>query len=75
MDNVSDKELVEFFQKKKSRVYKKGQVILHPDEETSNYIYYLEKGHVKVYSITEDGYEKCHIFYKPGEIFPLLPFL
>lgn len=71
MGNVSSKGITEFFQKQKSRTYKKGQVILRTDE-TPNGVYYIEKGYVKVYSLTENGSEKDKNFYKPGEIFPLI---
>lgn len=74
MKDIASEGIDKFFLKFKQRNYKKGQVILHPDEEASDHIYYLEKGHVKVYSITEEGNERCHIFYKPGEIFPLVAF-
>ena len=71
MDNVSSKEITDFFQKQKSRAYKKRQLILRADE-TPNGVYYIEKGYIKVYTLTENGDEKIKNFYKPGEIFPLI---
>ncbi len=74
MSDVTSNSLDKFFLRYKSRSYKKGQVILHPDEEAPKDIYFIEKGHVKVYSLTESGNEKCHIFFGPGEMFPLVAF-
>ena len=71
MDNVNSKRITDFFQKQKSRAYKKRQLILRADE-TPNGVYYIEKGYVKAYSLTENGDEKDIVFYKPGEIFPLI---
>ncbi len=61
--------LSRFFIKGKPRYYKSGEIILRPDNEPAG-VYYIEKGYVKIYSITEDGDEKLHIIYKSGEIFP-----
>lgn len=35
-------------------------------------VFYLHKGFVKVYSITDHGTENVHIIYKAGEVFPLI---
>lgn len=51
--------------------YKKGEIILRPDNLNPG-VNFLERGHIKVYSITEDGNEKTHLIFKPGAIFPLL---
>jgi CRP/FNR family transcriptional regulator len=51
--------------------FKKGQLILRPDINPSG-VYYIEKGFVRVYYLTESGREKLHIIYKAGELFPLL---
>lgn len=60
-----------FFAQAKQITYKKNEIILRPDDVPSG-VYFIEKGYVKVYSITEDGEEKLHIIYKPGELFPLI---
>lgn len=62
--------LDEFFSKKRSISYKKGQLLLRPDDIPQG-IFYVIKGHVKVYSITEWGDEKLHIIFKETEMFPL----
>nr|MBI5455506.1 Crp/Fnr family transcriptional regulator [Candidatus Levybacteria bacterium] len=70
MKNTS-KNLADLFSEQHPRSYKKGQIIIRPDD-TSNGIFYLEKGHVKSYSLTEQGEQKNHIIYKTGDIFPLI---
>lgn len=59
-----------FFKQAQLLQYKKGQIILRPDEESKD-IFYIEKGYIRVYSLTEWGDEKLFVIYKPGEIFPL----
>lgn len=71
MSDLASDGVTKFFLKQKPRLYKKGQIVIHPDEP-SNGIYYIEKGFIKAYSLTENGGEKCHIFFKTGEIFPLV---
>lgn len=71
MKNNNSNDLVSLFMKQRPRSYKKGQIIIRPDD-TSVGVYYLEKGYVKVYSLTEHGEQKNHIIYKAGDIFPLV---
>lgn len=61
----------EFFAKGKQCHYKKGEILIRPDDHPFG-VYYIENGYVKIYSITEEGDEKLHIIYKPGEVFPLI---
>ena len=60
-----------FFQDQKLLRFKRGEVILRPDYLNPG-IYYIEKGYVKVYSISLDGEEKIHLIFKAGDLFPLL---
>jgi len=60
-----------FFLSGKAKSYKRGEEILIPTNNT-DCIYFIETGYVKVYWLTEDGYEKMHVIYKPGEILPLM---
>lgn len=59
-----------FFMKQNFFVYKKGETIIRQGDEPSG-VYFIEKGFVKVYTITESGEEKFYFIYKKGEIFPL----
>ncbi len=60
-----------FLEKGKELSYKKGEMIIRSEDPPSG-IFYLEQGYVKIYSITEDGEDRLHVIYKPGEIFPLI---
>ena len=60
-----------FFSKYPARVYKKGEMIIRPDDIPSG-IFYIEKGYIRIYSITRDGQERLHIIYKNDELFPLM---
>ncbi|MCL6096835.1 MAG: Crp/Fnr family transcriptional regulator [Patescibacteria group bacterium] len=71
MNNRKPKNLVDFFLEQKPRSYKKGQIFLRPDDDRTE-IFYLEKGFVKAYSLTEEGDQKTHIIFKKGDIFPLV---
>lgn len=66
-----DETLRSFFTKGQQLKYKKGEIIIRPDDRPSG-IFFIEKGYVKIYSLTIEGEEKLHIIYKPGEIFPLI---
>lgn len=61
--------LKDLFESKPYR-HKKGQVILHQGDEL-RYIYYVQKGFVKVYSISEAGDKQILLIFSPGDAFPL----
>lgn len=65
-------ELVKFFLKYPSKTYKKGQMILNMDVLEHPYLYYIEKGYIRVYTLLPTGTQKTYIFYKPGEGFPII---
>jgi CRP/FNR family transcriptional regulator len=71
MDTDLLKKLNPFFAQYKPLNYKKGQVILRPEDKVE-YIYFIEKGYVKFYYLSQDGKELTFLIYKPGYIFPLL---
>lgn len=64
-------KIFDLFSKSKLYHYKRGQIIVQPDEVPSN-VFYVVKGFVKIYSITPAGDEKILVIYKAGEIFPLV---
>lgn len=45
---------------------------MHPEADIYPYLYYLEKGYVRVYVLLSSGNEKSYVFYKSGEIFPIV---
>jgi len=68
--NQAEEKLIKFFQGFKPYKYKKGEVIIRPDDTPLN-IYFVEEGYVRVYKITDWGDIKVQIIYKQGEIFPI----
>jgi CRP/FNR family transcriptional regulator len=71
MDTDLLKRLNPFFAQYKPLNYKKGQVILRPEDKIE-YIYFIEKGYVKFYYLSADGKELTFLIYKPGYLFPIL---
>ncbi len=53
------------------RTYGKRQILIHAGEPVSRF-HYLEKGYIKVYSISDEGEERVLLILKPGDLFPLL---
>lgn len=64
------KKLVAFFTATSPQRYIKSQTILRPDDELG--VFYIESGHIKIYSMLKNGDEKVYMFYKSGEFFPLV---
>ena len=65
------KLIANFFTPLKPQKYKKGEIILRPDNLNPG-VNFVERGHIKVYSITDDGNEKLHLIFKERALFPLL---
>ena len=66
------RELLETFFKSHTRLqYKKGEVIIRPQDSPSG-IYLIEWGFVKAYTITKYGEENSLIIRSSGSIFPLI---
>jgi len=59
-----------FVQFGKTQTYKKGEIILRPQEEPKE-VYFLKKGFVRLYLITLSGREISFNIYKPGTYFPM----
>lgn len=58
-----------FFLTGSSYTYKKGETILRAEDMPSG-VYYLQRGYVKVYSVTPDGTENIYCFLQAGGLFP-----
>ena len=67
---IHSQQLFKFFSKGKLLRYKKGDIILRPEDQPKG-IYFISKGYVKSYIITEWGDEKIISIYKSGEFFPI----
>ena len=59
-----------FFEKAKLQYYKKKSLILHPNDTPSS-VFYIKKGYVRVYRISEEGEELTLTILKPKDFFPL----
>lgn len=67
--NVSGK-LIEFFTHYTKLEFKRKQIVLSSDEEISH-IYYITRGYVRAYRISENGDELTLLILKPGDFFPM----
>jgi CRP/FNR family transcriptional regulator len=65
------KELNKLFDQAHNRNYPKSQIVLYQGEKARD-IYYINRGHVKVYDVTASGTEKLILILGPGDIFPLI---
>lgn len=69
MTNPAHQSLSDFFNSCLDLTYKKGDILLRP-QDTPPGLYRLDKGYIKLYSISEGGDENILIIFKPGEMFP-----
>ncbi len=51
--------------------FKRGQVVIRPEDKIDN-IYFIEKGFVRFYFLSDEGKELTFLIYKPGYFFPVL---
>ncbi|OGH15971.1 MAG: hypothetical protein A3C30_04005 [Candidatus Levybacteria bacterium RIFCSPHIGHO2_02_FULL_40_18] len=65
-----EQKLLKFFSKFRKLDYKKHEVIIRADEIPQG-VYYLKKGYVRLYSISEAGQELTLIIFKPNDVFPI----
>jgi len=68
------KELEDLTQQKGLVKYKKKQVIYHVDDMPL-YLYFINKGKVKVFKTRDDGKQYVTDIFKPGDFFGLNPLL
>lgn len=64
-------QLTSLFLTAKAHHYNKNAILIQSETPTTD-IYYLEKGHIRVYELTPGGTQKIYVFYKPGEMFPII---
>ncbi len=70
MDNSFHNDLAALFKTETSKKFLAGEVILSGEEPPG--VFYIEKGFVQVYSISDSGDRYLHIIYKHSELFPLI---
>lgn len=68
--NDSFGKLNNFFARYKQIVYRKREIILRPTDVPSG-VFYIEKGFVRQYIISEEGKELTTVIYKPRDPFPI----
>lgn len=68
---MGEKKLENFFSQFKFLRYKKGETILRSGDIPQG-VYYLKKGYVRLYSLSESGQELSLIIFKPGDFFPIM---
>lgn len=70
MNDLVSTNLANFFSQFKSYKYKKGEILVRAGDEPSG-IFYLTKGRVKEYSISQNGDEFVVNIFKPISFFPM----
>lgn len=71
MDTNVQKKLEEFFSQFRPLHYKKGDIIVRPEDPIFG-IYLLKKGFVKQYIVSEDGDEVTIHIFRPISFFPMM---
>jgi CRP/FNR family transcriptional regulator len=64
-------QLFEYFHSGRKLEFEKGEIVLRAGDEPPG-VYLIESGHIKVYSLSREGNEHTHVFYQPGDIFPVI---
>jgi CRP/FNR family cyclic AMP-dependent transcriptional regulator len=65
------KKLLQYFSTGSSIVYKKGEVLIRPQDEPND-VFLVTNGYVKAYAITKYGEENLLLVRGAGSIFPLI---
>ncbi len=68
---MSTVDLRSLFSAGMRRKYPRGQILLYQGEKSDS-MYYIQKGHVKVYDITAQGGEKLLLILGPGDMLPVI---
>ncbi|MBI4058981.1 Crp/Fnr family transcriptional regulator [Candidatus Microgenomates bacterium] len=69
MSNIVPSALENFFSQFRKITYKKGETILRAGDPPAG-IYLLEKGYVRLYSLSAEGKELTLLIYQAGDVFP-----
>lgn len=71
MDPEKTKEFETFYQQFTTRKYKKGEVLIRADDDPQG-IFYLSKGYVRQYTISQTGLELTLHILRPISYFPMV---
>lgn len=69
-----ESELLQFLLKQTAHAYRKGQVILRPEQE-EDCIFFIMHGFVRAHTITEEGNEFSAVLLGEGLYFPIFRYL
>lgn len=67
---ITNAKLIDFFNSATQNKYSTGELVLAGEDPSG--IMCIQKGFVRVYSISDDGDNYVHVLYKAGELFPLI---
>ncbi|MBI4058055.1 Crp/Fnr family transcriptional regulator [Candidatus Microgenomates bacterium] len=65
------RKLSDFFARHKRFTYQKGETILRAGDIPQG-VYFLERGYVRLYSLSSEGKDLSLIIYQPGDVFPVV---
>lgn len=65
------KKLDEFFARFRRLSYKSHEIILRSND-TPPGVFFISRGYVRVYTLSESGQELTLIIFKPGDFFPMI---
>lgn len=63
--------LESFFAQYKSFYFKRGEIVLRAGDIPQG-VYYIKKGYMRLYALSEEGKELTFLIYKPGDFFPVI---
>lgn len=69
--HLQQPEIRKLFSSGRKLSYRKGEIIQHANEPPQG-VYFISKGYVKEYTLSNNGVEHLNIMYESGEIFSLL---
>ncbi len=68
---MAQQELDRFFNQFKLKEYKKKETVLNAGQNPSG-VFYIKRGYIRVYRLSEEGEELSLIILKPGDLFPVV---
>lgn len=71
MDKIASEKLEKYFSGFKKFSYQKGEIILRADDQPRG-VFYLKKGYIKLYSLSQNAEELILIIFKPEDFFPIM---
>lgn len=66
---ITHQKITDFFTRYPALAFKKGATIIQPGDEIQS-IYFIQRGYVRMYVVSENGRELTLSIFKPGSYFP-----